>query len=205
MRWSCMSRAMRIRVSLLLSSPSTLENLIGVSSDGALYYFHLRFSMVYENRNYIKTYILFLWMTRTRVHYQLCYIHVVLNGVSANSGVSPTGCCPPRSEVRMSDRKFGKRQHDGQSDFSSSLRASDGTDDRGKEEKLASSRSKDLLRDHVLRIFIKEMKLDVDLLNDNKQQLEVELKERSQEVDSLSYRIQELESQLSEEKEIFRS
>ncbi|GAB2215013.1 hypothetical protein Droror1_Dr00019386 [Drosera rotundifolia] len=109
------------------------------------------------------------------------------------------GYSPPRSDVRRSDRKFGKRQHDGQSDFSGSLRASDGTDDRGKEEKLASSRSKDLLRDQI-----KEMKLDVDLLNDNKQQLEVELKESSQEVDSLSFKIQELESQLSEEKEIFK-
>ncbi|KAL9259118.1 Zinc finger CCCH domain-containing protein [Drosera capensis] len=109
------------------------------------------------------------------------------------------GYSPPRSDVRRSDRKFGKRQHDGQSDFSGSLRASDGTYDRGKEEKLASSRSKHLLRDQI-----KEMKLDVDLLNDNRQQLEVELKERSQEVDSLSYKIQELESQLSEEKEIFK-
>lgn len=49
-----MSRATRILVSLLLSSPSTLENLIGVSWEGASSYFRLRLSMVYENRYYIR-------------------------------------------------------------------------------------------------------------------------------------------------------
>ncbi|GAB2215812.1 hypothetical protein Droror1_Dr00020215 [Drosera rotundifolia] len=59
-----------------------------------------------------------------------------------------------------------------------SLRASDGTDDWGKEEKLASSCSKDLLHDQI-----KEMKLDVDLLNDNKQQLEYKGDDEQVEVD----------------------
>ncbi|KAL9264426.1 Zinc finger CCCH domain-containing protein [Drosera capensis] len=223
---------------ILQRSPPTLENLIGVSSDGALSYFRLRFSMVYENRNYIKVFhlLVILWdfmfdviglpwnavplsiirlllfsLMRGRQPYRPDDLQDRLDRErhspqrryspvrDARGGRAFHGYNPPRSDVRRSDRKFGKRQHDGQSDVSGSLRASDGTDDRGKEEKLASSRSKDLLRDQI-----KEMKLDVDLLNDNKQQLEVELKERSQEVDSLSYRIQELESQLSEEKEIFK-
>ncbi|GAB2274877.1 hypothetical protein Dimus_039099 [Dionaea muscipula] len=49
---------------------------------------------------------------------------------------------------------------------------------------------------------LKEMKLDVDLLVDQKQQLAAELEERNQEADILSSRIQDLETQLSDEKEI---
>ncbi|GAB4825134.1 hypothetical protein Ancab_008010 [Ancistrocladus abbreviatus] len=102
------------------------------------------------------------------------------------------GYSPPTGLGR---RKYQKTQNvDGQSDFSGSLR--DGTEDRGKEEKLVSFGSRNVLQEQL-----KQVKCDVDLLVDQKHQLEVELEERTQEADSLSSRIQDLEAQLSDEKE----
>ncbi|GMG98670.1 hypothetical protein Nepgr_000510 [Nepenthes gracilis] len=89
-----------------------------------------------------------------------------------------------------------KRQHvDGQSDFSGSLKASDGTEDEGK-QKHASSESRGVLWEQL-----KQVKFDLDLLVDQKHQIEVELEGRGQEADNLSSRIQDLEAQLTDERE----
>ncbi|GMH11037.1 hypothetical protein Nepgr_012878 [Nepenthes gracilis] len=122
---------------------------------------------------------------------------------------SPQGKYSPGSDARVQDglrgyspprslgwrRKYRKRHVDGQSDFSGSLKVSDGTEGKHK-EKLATSDSRDILREQL-----KQVKYDVDLLHDQKDQMEVELKEKAVEADNLSSRIQDLEAQLSDEKE----
>lgn len=107
------------------------------------------------------------------------------------------GYSPSRSVGKKSDRKHRRKQQlDGQSDFSGSLKISDGTDDRLKEGKLASSGSKNVLGEQL-----KQVQLDIDRLDDHKSQLKTYMEERVQEADSLTSRIQELESQLYKERE----
>ncbi|KAA8526484.1 hypothetical protein F0562_008313 [Nyssa sinensis] len=107
------------------------------------------------------------------------------------------GHSPSRSIGKRSDRKRRKKQHlDGQSDFSGSLKISDGTGDRVKDNKLTSSDSKDVLEEQL-----RQTQSDIDMLDEHKCQLEIYLEERVQEADSLSSRIQELEKQLCKEKE----
>ncbi|KAG2717077.1 hypothetical protein I3760_03G156300 [Carya illinoinensis] len=94
-------------------------------------------------------------------------------------------------------RKRTKKQHfEGQGDFSGSLRISERTEDRVKEGKIASTDSRDDLKDQL-----KKMQSDINMLEHQKLQLGVYLEERVQEADSLTSRIQELEAQLYKEKE----
>ncbi|KAG2712258.1 hypothetical protein I3843_04G108000 [Carya illinoinensis] len=94
-------------------------------------------------------------------------------------------------------RKRRKKQHfDGQGDFSGSLRISEGTEDQIKEGKTVSANPRDVLEEQL-----KQMQLDINVLEHRKLQLGVFLEERVQEADSLTSRIQELEAQLYKEKE----
>ncbi|KAL4569768.1 hypothetical protein LXL04_025411 [Taraxacum kok-saghyz] len=86
-----------------------------------------------------------------------------------------------------------KRHHfDGESEYSESLKLSDGAE-QGRERKPSSSEIKDDQLKHV--------KSEIDMLEDHKQQLQMYLEERVQEADSLNSKIEELEMQLSIEKE----
>uniref|UniRef100_A0A5B6ZZR4 Putative zinc finger CCCH domain-containing protein 13 isoform X1 n=1 Tax=Davidia involucrata TaxID=16924 RepID=A0A5B6ZZR4_DAVIN len=107
------------------------------------------------------------------------------------------GYSPSRSIRKRRDRKrIKKQQLDGQSDYSNSLKVSDGTGDQVEGKKLTSSDSKDVL-DEQLR----QAQSNIGMLDDHKCQLEIYLEERAQEADSLNSRIQELEMQLFKEKE----
>ncbi|XP_052177955.1 zinc finger CCCH domain-containing protein 13 [Diospyros lotus] len=107
------------------------------------------------------------------------------------------GFSPSSSPGRRSDRKHRKKQPlDGQSDFSESVKISDGTEDRFRDRKLTSSDSRGVLIEQL-----KQARTEVTLLNGHKCQLETYLEERVQEVDCLTSRIQELEMQLCQEKE----
>ncbi|KAA8524581.1 hypothetical protein F0562_011004 [Nyssa sinensis] len=107
------------------------------------------------------------------------------------------GHSPSRSVGKMSDRKHTKKwQLDGQSDYSSSLKISDGTGDRVQDKKFTSSDCKNVLQEQL-----RQAQSNIDVLDDRKCQLEIYLEERVQEADSLNPRIQELEMQLCKEKE----
>ncbi|XP_059661052.1 zinc finger CCCH domain-containing protein 13 isoform X2 [Cornus florida] len=107
------------------------------------------------------------------------------------------GYSPSRSIERRSDRKHRKRQQlDGQSDFSGSGKISDSTGDRVKDKNILSSETKDILEEQL-----RQVQLDIAMLDDHKSQLEIYLEQRVQEEDSLTSKVQELEMQLSKEKE----
>ncbi|KAH9793059.1 zinc finger CCCH domain-containing protein 13 [Citrus sinensis] len=107
------------------------------------------------------------------------------------------GLSPSRSPENKSDRKRWKKQHlDGPREFSASLKISDGIDDRVKERKFTPSDSKVVLLEQL-----KEVQLDINVLEDRKLQLETNEEEKGQEADILSSRIKELETQLQKEKE----
>lgn len=107
------------------------------------------------------------------------------------------GLSPSRSPENKSDRKRWKKQHlDGPREFSASLKISDGIDDRVKERKFTPSDSKVVLLEEL-----KEVQLDINVLEDRKLQLETNEEEKGQEADILSSRIKELETQLQKEKE----
>ncbi|KAK9222418.1 hypothetical protein WN944_010853 [Citrus x changshan-huyou] len=102
-----------------------------------------------------------------------------------------------RNRFRGHDRKRWKKQHlDGPREFSASLKISDGIDDRVKERKFTPSDSKVVLLEQL-----KEVQLDINVLEDRKLQLETNEEEKGQEADILSSRIKELETQLQKEKE----
>ncbi|KAK3184336.1 hypothetical protein Dsin_031622 [Dipteronia sinensis] len=105
------------------------------------------------------------------------------------------GHSPSRS-LEKSDKKRRKKQHDGQSDFSGSLKISDGIEDRVKEGQFTSSDSKIALREQL-----REVQLDINTLDDRRLQLEICVEEKVQEADILTSRIEELETQLHKEKE----
>ncbi|KAK2988013.1 hypothetical protein RJ640_011276 [Escallonia rubra] len=119
-------------------------------------------------------------------------------GKNARSRYASQGYSPPRSPVeRSSDRKRRRKQQlDGESDFSGSLKASDGAEDQFKEKMPASSGSK-----YVLNEQLRHMQSEIDKLDNHKHQLEFCLEERIQEADNVTSRIQELEMQLGKEKE----
>lgn len=107
------------------------------------------------------------------------------------------GLSPSRSPENKSDRKRWKKQHlDGPREFSASLKISDGIDDRVEEGKFTPSDSKVVLLEQL-----KEVQLDINVLEDRKLQLETNEEEKGQEADILSSRIKELETQLQKEKE----
>ncbi|WOL18813.1 zinc finger CCCH domain-containing protein 13 [Canna indica] len=99
-----------------------------------------------------------------------------------------------RSPVR---RRHRKKQHtDGESDVSESFKASDGPEDRKKGEKGSSYDDKDGLEEQL-----KQLQLDLEMLDDHKSQLELFLDEKVDEAHKLSSRIEDLESQLNREQE----
>ncbi|KAF3443724.1 hypothetical protein FNV43_RR13414 [Rhamnella rubrinervis] len=103
---------------------------------------------------------------------------------------------PSRSLEKESDRKRRKKQHlDGQSEISGSLKISNGTEDQVKEGNITTESRGALMEQ------LKQVQLDISMLDHRRSQLGVYLEERVQEVDSLTSKIQELESQLYKEKE----
>ncbi|XP_010313667.1 zinc finger CCCH domain-containing protein 13 isoform X2 [Solanum lycopersicum] len=101
---------------------------------------------------------------------------------------------PPES-VERSDRKRRMKQHsDGQSDISGSLNMSDGTGDHVKEKKHLSSNSKDVLQ-------LRQLQSEINMLDDEKRELEIYLEETTCQAESLASKNQELEMELFKEKE----
>ncbi|KAH0709896.1 hypothetical protein KY290_012298 [Solanum tuberosum] len=104
------------------------------------------------------------------------------------------GRSPPES-VERSDRKRRMKHHsDGQSDISGSLNMSDGTGDHVKERKHLSSNSKDVLQ-------LKQLQSEINMLDDEKRELEIYLEETTCQAESLASKNQELEMELFKEKE----
>ncbi|XP_076905759.1 zinc finger CCCH domain-containing protein 13-like [Bidens hawaiensis] len=119
---------------------------------------------------------------------------------------------PPRRNSRERDARdplpsprFGKRndwsrrkrQHfDGENDYSGSSRLSDGVEQKARDRKPPSQEFDD---NHDEQL--KQMQSEIELLEDQKQQLQVYLEESVQEADGLSSKVEELERQLSIEKE----
>ncbi|CAL9192763.1 unnamed protein product [Musa hybrid cultivar] len=102
-----------------------------------------------------------------------------------------------RSPVRKSERRHRKKQHtDGESDVSDSFKGSDGPEDTKKEDKTSSYDEKDGLEEQL-----KQLQLDIEMLDDHKSQLVIFLEEKVDEAHKLSSRIADLESQLSKEQE----
>ncbi|RWW12613.1 hypothetical protein BHE74_00019477 [Ensete ventricosum] len=96
-----------------------------------------------------------------------------------------------------SERRHRKKQHtDGESDVSDSFKGSDGPEDRKKEDKTSSYDEKDGLEEQL-----KQLQLDIEMLDDHKSQLVIFLEEKVDEAHKLSSRIADVESQLSKEQE----
>ncbi|XP_020530111.1 zinc finger CCCH domain-containing protein 13 isoform X2 [Amborella trichopoda] len=101
-----------------------------------------------------------------------------------------------RSPEKESDRRHRKRQPaDGHlSDTSEGLKIS--ADDDSRERDGNNLDGKDMLEEQL-----RQAQLDIDMLDDHKNQLEMCLEEKVEEADSLSARMHELESQLNKEQE----
>ncbi|KAG6478567.1 hypothetical protein ZIOFF_062010 [Zingiber officinale] len=126
-----------------------------------------------------------------------------------------------------SDRRHRKKHRtDGESDFSESFKASDGSEERKKEDKVPSYDDKDDLEEQL-----RQLQLDIEMLDDHKSQLEVKfsfifeitvllfvllfvtyrqtlleslLDEKINEAHKLSTRMEDLESQLNKEQEDYK-
>ncbi|KAL5573269.1 hypothetical protein UlMin_022866 [Ulmus minor] len=101
---------------------------------------------------------------------------------------------------RSLEREESGRRHrkklrlDGKNDVSGSLSISSGTEETRDRNFTTDSRG-------VLVEQLKQVQLDISVLDHQKSQLEVNLAEKAQEADSLTSKIQELEDQLYKEKE----
>ncbi|XP_074567569.1 zinc finger CCCH domain-containing protein 13-like isoform X2 [Curcuma longa] len=105
-----------------------------------------------------------------------------------------------RSPIRRSDRRHRKKHRtDGESDFSESFKASDGSEERKKEDKAPSYDDKDDLEEQL-----RQLQLDIEMLDDHKSQLESLLDEKINEAHKLSTRIEDVESQLNKEQEDYK-
>ncbi|XP_042433787.1 zinc finger CCCH domain-containing protein 13-like isoform X3 [Zingiber officinale] len=105
-----------------------------------------------------------------------------------------------RSPIRRSDRRHRKKHRtDGESDFSESFKASDGSEERKKEDKVPSYDDKDDLEEQL-----RQLQLDIEMLDDHKSQLESLLDEKINEAHKLSTRMEDLESQLNKEQEDYK-
>ncbi|MCE3216278.1 hypothetical protein HAX54_005842 [Datura stramonium] len=105
------------------------------------------------------------------------------------------GRSPTESVGRRSDRKRRMKHHsDGQSDISGSLNMSDGTGDHVKEKKHSSSNSKDVLQ-------LRQLQSEIDLLDEQKRELEIYLEETTCQAESLASKVQDLEMELFKEKD----
>ncbi|KAL3848956.1 hypothetical protein ACJIZ3_010838 [Penstemon smallii] len=101
----------------------------------------------------------------------------------------------PHSRGKSIERNHRKRQQlDGNSDYSGSLRMSDGTEDQIADRRHASS---DMRIDEKLR----QMHYEIKMLDNDKRQMEMYLGDKVQEADNLRLKIHELEMHISEEKE----
>ncbi|XP_010909654.1 zinc finger CCCH domain-containing protein 13 isoform X2 [Elaeis guineensis] len=106
------------------------------------------------------------------------------------------GSSRSRSPIKRSERRYRKKQRmDGESDISGSLKI-DGAKDRKKEDKVSSHDEKDDLEEQL-----KQIQLDIEMLDDHKSQLEIFLEEKVDEAQKLSSRIEDLESKLNKEQE----
>ncbi|EHA8590508.1 zinc finger CCCH domain-containing protein 13 [Cocos nucifera] len=106
------------------------------------------------------------------------------------------GSSHSRSPIKRSERRYRKKQRmDGDSDISGSLKI-DGSKDRKKEDKVSSHDEKDDLEEQL-----KQIQLDIEMLDDHKSQLEIFLEEKVDEAQKLSSRIEDLESKLNKEQE----
>ncbi|KAF3628084.1 putative traB domain-containing protein-like [Capsicum annuum] len=93
------------------------------------------------------------------------------------------------------DRSRRMKHHsDGQSDISGSLNMSDGSGDHVKEKKHLSSNSKDVLK-------LRQLQSEINLLDEQKRELEIYLEETTCQAESLSSKIQDLEMELFKEKD----
>lgn len=101
----------------------------------------------------------------------------------------------PRSLGRNGKRRK-KQQGDGHSDYSGSVRFSEGTEDKVKDLRRASAESQDF-HDEQLR----KLESEISLLDEHKHRLEDYLDERIKETDILNTTIQELELRLRQEEE----
>ncbi|XP_065873550.1 zinc finger CCCH domain-containing protein 13 isoform X2 [Euphorbia lathyris] len=110
------------------------------------------------------------------------------------------GSSPSRSFQKTGDKKRKKKEHfDEQSDFSGSLRSSDGAGDQVKRRKSVSTDSRIILKEQI-----KEVQSEINVLDQQKSQLRTLVKEKDEETDVLTSRIQELDAQLSKEKEEYK-
>ncbi|KAG6520100.1 hypothetical protein ZIOFF_017132 [Zingiber officinale] len=102
-----------------------------------------------------------------------------------------------RDKLDRSDRRHRKKQRtDGGSDQSESFKASDDSEVRKKGGKDPSYNEKDDLEEQL-----KQLQLDIEMLDDHKYQLEGLLDEKINETHNLSTRIEDLESQLHKEQD----
>ncbi|XP_076960756.1 zinc finger CCCH domain-containing protein 13-like [Bidens hawaiensis] len=98
---------------------------------------------------------------------------------------------------KRNDWSHRKRQHfDGENNYSGSLRLSDGVERKARDRKPPSQEFDDNHEEQL-----KQMQSEIELLEDQKQQLQVYLEESVQEADGLISKVEELETQLSIEKE----
>lgn len=98
---------------------------------------------------------------------------------------------------KKSDQDHRKRQRfDGESDYSASLRVSDGTERQSRERKPSSTEFQGVHDDQL-----KQARSEIDRLEDHKEQLQIYLEESAKKAESLNSKIEELEKQLSMEKE----
>ncbi|XP_022743000.1 zinc finger CCCH domain-containing protein 40 isoform X2 [Durio zibethinus] len=110
-------------------------------------------------------------------------------------GYSPLRSINKKS-LCLSGRNHKKERVDGQSDFSENLTFSNEIEDLVIEGRNISPTPKSILEDQL-----KKVCLDVNMLTDDKHELEIFVEEKVQEADTLTSQIEELDSQLEKEKE----
>ncbi|CAN8270380.1 unnamed protein product [Cochlearia groenlandica] len=103
----------------------------------------------------------------------------------------------PRPNENRRDRDYRENHRfDERSDFAGALNVRNRAEDRPEDR-----RNKFLGYNNVLEEQLKEVKLDVKMLTDDKLRLEASVERKAQEADILTSRVQELETQLDLEKE----
>ncbi|CAH8383540.1 unnamed protein product [Eruca vesicaria subsp. sativa] len=107
----------------------------------------------------------------------------------------------PRSFEKRRDVDYREnRRYDERSDYSGGLKAGSRIEVRERDE-----RNKFLGYNNVLEEQLKDVKIDVKMLTDDKLRLEATVERKAREVDILTSRIQELGTQLDRQKEEFKS
>nr|XP_010931837.1 zinc finger CCCH domain-containing protein 13 [Elaeis guineensis] len=107
------------------------------------------------------------------------------------------GSSHSRSPIKRSERRYRKKQRmDGESDVSGSFNISDGSEDIKKGDKVSFYNERIDLEEQI-----KQIQLDIEMLDDHKSQLEIFLEEKVDEAQKLSSRIEDLDSKLNKEQE----